>query len=329
MRYARGVARARVPARTALVGNPSDGFGGATIALALDELIATVVAEPALTVQLTAGDEDHELGSLEDLIAAAERGEYPHPGPLRLLMAAAKRYADARPALADRGIRLAVADSAVPPGVGLGGSSAIVIGALRALGGLFGDPVPAQELPQLALACEVEELGITAGLQDRVVQSQGGLLFMDFDPEIPGGGRFEPLDPTSLPPLFVAWRADAATDSGAAHAAVRERFEAGEEEVVTTIGEIASLARLALTPLMTRDATGLGVLMERNVELRSRIYELDPRHLELIETARELGAPANYTGSGGAIVGLFRDDDQLDELRAALEGLGCELLVRR
>ena len=45
-----------MPGRSALVGNPSDGFGGATIAFTLDELEAVVQAEPALGVELVADE---------------------------------------------------------------------------------------------------------------------------------------------------------------------------------------------------------------------------------------------------------------------------------
>lgn len=329
MRYAKGVARAAVPARSALVGNPSDGFGGATIAFALPELEAVVQAEPAVGAELQAGDEGLGFDDLAALVAAGTRGEYPAAGPLRLLMAAAKRFAEREGDLGDRGMRLQVVGSSIPPGVGLAGSSAIVIAALRALAELFGRRIEQYDLPLLAQACETEELGSPAGLQDRVVQALGGLVFMDFDPSHPRGGRFEPLDPDLLPPLFVAWRGDAATDSGAVHRDAHERFAAGDPEVVATMAEIGALARRALTPLTVRDSAGLGVLMERNFELRKRIYDLDPRHVELVEIAQRRGAPANYTGSGGAIVGLFRDEDHLSELREALSARGCELLVRR
>jgi glucuronokinase len=329
VRYARGVARIRVPARSALVGNPSDGFGGATIAFTLDELEAVVQAEPALGVELEAGGKRLEFADLAALTATGARGEYPEGGPLALLMAAAKRFAERFEALGDRGVRLAVAGSSIPPGVGLAGSSAIVIGAIRALGQLFGEEIPRDELPEFALACETRELGIPAGLQDRVVQTYGGLVFMDFDPALPGWGRHEPLDPGLLPSLFVAWLAGDETDSGEIHRATRERFDAGDPEVTSTMRAIAALARRALTPLTLRDGAGLGVLLDENFELRRRIYDLDSRHLAMIEAARDLGAPANYTGSGGAIVGLFRDEDHLAELREALGDLGCELLVRR
>jgi glucuronokinase len=329
VKYARGIARARVPGRSALVGNPSDGFGGATIAFVLDELQAVVQAEPALGVELVAEEERVEFADLAELVDAGRAGRYPAGGPTALLMAAVKRFVDRNPELSDRGLRVEVVSSSIPPRVGLAGSGAVVIGALRALGELFGEPVPDRVLPRFARECETEELGMSGGLQDQVVQTYGGLLYMDFDRSNPDGGRWERLDPALLPPVFVAWLAAAGTDSSATHRPAHERFDAGDPEFVKTIGEIGRLATRALTPLTLRDSAGLGILLDENFDLRRRIYDLDPRHVELIETARALGAPANYTGSGGAIVGIFRDEAHLADLRTAFEGLGCELLVRR
>lgn len=312
------------------MGNPSDAFGGAIVTLALDELAATVRAEPALRANLTSGDDEIGFRDLDALVAAGEAGAYPE-GANALLMAAAKRYAAERPATGDAGVSLSLVGTTIPPGVGLAGSSAIVIAALRALGELFGDEIREEDLPSVALACERDELGIAGGLGDRVAQTFGGLVFLDLArPGADGGAvRLEPLDPDRLPNLFIAWIAGTPTHSGTAHRDVLDRFAAGDEVVVATMREIADLARQALKPLLAGDAAGLGLLMERNLELRRRIYELDPRHVALAEAAGEAGAPINYTGSGGAIVGLFRDDEQLQAVRDAVEPLGAELLVRR
>lgn len=63
---------------------------------------------------------------------------------------------------------------------GLSGSSAIVWAALKCLLEYFDIPTKQAQvdgLPSLILRVE-EELGITAGLQDRVVQVYGGLVYM-------------------------------------------------------------------------------------------------------------------------------------------------------
>ena len=319
-----GIARAEVPARAGLVGNPSDAFGGAIAGITIEELSATVVAEPSLAVELEADGEALEFESFARL-AHAER--HPRTGPLGLIWAAAKRYVTERPEHGETNAHLKLESSTIPPGVGLAGSSAIVIATLRALGDLFGDEISDQDLPSVALAAERDELGITAGLGDRVVQVYGGLVYLDLARS--GGPRVEPLDASRLPDLFVAWRPDAATDSGHVHNEMRERFKAGDQEVVATMREIAGLARAALKPLLTGDGSGLAILMERNLELRRTLYDLDERHTAMADAAHELGSAVNYTGSGGAIVGLLRDGNQLAELRESLGKLGCQLVVRR
>ena len=54
---------------------------------------------------------------------------------------------------------------------------------------------------------------------------------------------------------------------------------------------------------------------------------LDPRHVEMIECARAAGAGANYTGSGGAIVAVCRDDEHRPRVQHALRELRCGTLT--
>ena len=62
--------------------------------------------------------------------------------------------------------------------------------------------------------------------------------------------------------------------------------------------------------------------MAENVAARARLVELDPRHLRMVELARELGAAANYAGSGGAIVGVVPAGTPIDELRDSIRRRG-------
>jgi glucuronokinase len=45
----------------------------------------------------------------------------------------------------------------------------------------YGVDIPLEAQPMLVLSVEKEELGIGAGLQDRVIQVYEGLVYMDFD----------------------------------------------------------------------------------------------------------------------------------------------------
>lgn len=213
--------------------------------------------------------------------------------------------------------------TSVPRGVGLGGSSAIVIAVLQALCELHGTVLDPAPMAELALLIETEDLGIAAGLQDRVAQAYGGLMFMEFG----DGGAYEQLPSELLPPLVVAWRADAAQDSGDVHAALRARLEAGDATALAGMNELAEIARAARAALIARNPERLARCADESFDVRRRLLALDPRHVELVERARALGAGANYTGSGGAVVAVCRDQAHAARAARALAELGCGTLT--
>jgi glucuronokinase len=210
--------------------------------------------------------------------------------------------------------------SSIPREVGLASSSALVIATLRALGELWDLELGPDRLARLALAVELEELGIQAGPQDRVAQAYGGLTFMDFS----GQGEYERLDVDLLPPLLIAWRPEAGGNSGDTHASLRDRHEAGEPQVRETVGQLAEAAWLARAALLKGDLVGFGRAMDTTLELRQQIIDLDPRCLEMAELARRCGASANYTGSGGAIVVAAPDPRRLGRVERALQSVGVK-----
>ena len=73
------------------------------------------------------------------------------------------------------------------------------------------------------------------------------------------------------------------------------------------MSELASAARAARDALLAGDHRALARSLDASFEARARMLELDPRHVEMIHTARACGAGANYAGSGGSIVCACRD----------------------
>jgi glucuronokinase len=293
-------------ARAALVGNPSDGYGGRTIAFTFSELQAEVTVKPS-----------------ERVIVDAERGEG------ALLRAAYGRFAahcidtGANPEPCLLSVR-----SSIPPAVGLAGSSAIVIAALRALQDFNDVTIEDVDLPTVALAAE-EDLDIPAGLQDRVAQVFGGLVYMDFEPELlaaNGHGSYERLEPDLLEHAYVAWSPSLSVTSARFHGALRRRFHAGDPDVVAALGQMADLTERARACFEARDLDGVAALVDANFDLRRRLGPLEPEHVRMVETARSAGASAGYAGSGGAISGFVADPDQRADLEAALRGLGCTVI---
>ncbi|MFK7891839.1 MAG: acyl-CoA dehydrogenase family protein, partial [Granulosicoccus sp.] len=78
-----------------------------------------------------------------------------------------------------------------------------------------------------------EELGITAGLQDRVIQVYGGVVYMDFGEDamrVDEGfdcGVYDQLDPSLLPPLYVAYSTEVGEPTEVFHAPLRTRHLQG------------------------------------------------------------------------------------------------------
>jgi glucuronokinase len=45
----------------------------------------------------------------------------------------------------------------------------------------------------------------------------------------------------------------------------------------------------------------------------------------MVELARGLGASATFAGSGGSVIGIYRDEAMYQALREAFEAAGCRV----
>lgn len=325
--------RHAVHARAGLLGNPSDGYGGACIATLITEYTAIVRCRPDDRVRFVPGPRDrHEYADVASLAARVDRlGYY---GGTRLLVASVRRFhahcAARGIELPRRGFALSY-ETDIPAHVGLAGSSALVTGAMRCLMDHFDVAVDKEILPTLVLEVETEELGLSAGLMDRVIQVWGGVVHMQLGRELlaeRGYGRYTPLDPASLPPLYVAWHPDLAEGSEVTHDDLRRRFEAGDPEVTGTMERLAALAEEGRRLLEAGRGHELGPLMDRNFDLRARVCDVGEGNRALVETGRRLGAHPKFAGSGGAVVAAHDGDpDRLDRLRTAYRKMGAKLVV--
>ncbi|MES2507363.1 MAG: GHMP kinase, partial [Verrucomicrobiota bacterium] len=60
--------------------------------------------------------------------------------------------------------------------------------------------------------------------------------------------------------------------------------------------------------------------------LRRRLYKLGQGNLDMVEAARDCGASAKFTGSGGAIVGTYENEAMFQRLQAALEPMNVAVI---
>jgi len=325
--------RRRAFARAGLIGNPSDGYHGRTLSVSVRNFSAEVVLYEWEDLEIILSQEDRSrFPSIHELHHDVElHGYY---GGVRLVKATIKRFAeycrDENIPLHDRNFSIRY-HSNIPRAVGLAGSSAIIVATLRALMAFYRVEIPQDVQPSLALSVETRELGITGGLQDRVIQVYEGLVYMNFSTDhcrtVSGMecGAYEPLDPTVLPPLYVAYCVDAGEPTEVTHAPLRARYDRGDATVHAAMQRFAGITDEARQALIQRDDDGFRRLMDENFDLRRSIMDLSPTHIRMVETARRCGASAKFAGSGGAIVGSHPDEETYRRLVAELGAIGCQV----
>jgi len=326
------IIRKRGYARAGLIGNPSDGYNGKTISLIVREFHADVILYEWEELELILSQEDHtRFGSIDEL--TRDVGVHGYYGGVRLVKATIKRFAEyceGRYALHDRNFSIRY-ETSIPRCVGLAGSSAIIVATLRALMEFYQVSIPPHVQPSLALSVETDELGIVAGLQDRVIQAYEGLVYMDFARDAMRNeqgytcGVYERIDTKLLPPLYIAYRVDVAEPTEVLHNRLRARYEEGDPEVHAAMEEFADLAVQAKAALLAGDTEELSRLIDENFDTRQSICQLHEDHVQMIEAARAAGASAKFAGSGGAIIGVYKDEAMYAKLKEKLEAIDCRV----
>ncbi len=321
-------------ARAGLLGNPSDGYYGKTISFIVRNFRARVVLYPSARLEIRPAKADMPVfENLDDLYEITRwRGYY---GGIRIIQALLVRlieYAKEQGIpLHDRNFTLEY-ESTIPLRLGMGGSSAIITAALRALMEFYQLNIPKEIQAKLILETETRELNVSAGPQDRVIQVYEGLVYMDFARELMdsrGYGAYEVLDPALLPNVYVAYRTSLSEGTEVFHNNVRGRWNAGEGSVLEAMQTWASYAQQGRDALLAGDIHRLGELINANFDLRTSIYQINEGNLEMIRRSRAVGATSNFAGSGGAIVGTYQDEDMFTRLQQSLGAAGVKVLRPR
>lgn len=307
------ICEATAYARAGLIGNPSDGYFGKTISFVVRNFAAKVTMYESPDLEIVPSFQDRfKYASMRDLREDVKaQGYY---GGIRLMKATIRKFLDYceehNIPLRDHNFSIRYR-STIPIRVGLAGSSALVTATLRALMEFYDVQIPKPIQPNLILSVETGELGIAAGLQDRVIQTYEGCVFMDFDHELmesKGHGIYEEIEPQLLPPLFIAYRKDLAEGSEVFHNNIRERWLEGDPVVVDAMRQFAAFAQEARDLIRAGRGDEIGPWLDKNFDLRRSLYKLDPRNVEMVTLAREQGAHCKFAGSGGAVVGTYEDE---------------------
>ena len=317
--------------RAALIGNPSDGYFGQTIAFVFSNFRAEVLLYQSPELEIMPQERDRSVfksvrGLYEDVHS------YGYYGGIRLLKAAIKKFYEHCIAegvqLPEKNFTIRY-ETDIPNRLGLAGSSAIITACMKALMLFYRVNIPKPLLANLVLSVETEELGIGAGLQDRVAQAYETPVYMDFNKilmEKQGYGSYQTLDATLFPSLYIAYRTDLSEGSEVLHNNLRERYNAGDKHVHEAMKRFSTLTASAKKLLEKGQKVKLGELLDENFDLRKSITQISENNLKMVELARSQGASAKFTGSGGAIIGTYEDEKMFKKLKKVLKDEQIELL---
>jgi D-glycero-alpha-D-manno-heptose-7-phosphate kinase len=231
----------------------------------------------------------------------------------------------------------------VPPGTGLGSSSAYTVGVLRALATARGEELGAEALAARACRLEIEQLSQSVGVRDQYAIAVGGVTAVTL---APGGGDDDVAVRRLVVPenalaglcdnflLFFAGERKRASQSMLSPLIER----GGEASMRRNLGRTAEIAREAATALEAGDVATVGGLMDEQWALKA---ERTPD--AITERIAELrGVAIGPGGAGGAVLGgaggggfllVYSEDPEATraamdsagapELRFAVEQRGC------
>ncbi|MCU1393546.1 MAG: hypothetical protein JWM34_1974 [Ilumatobacteraceae bacterium] len=322
----------RVAARVGLVGNPSDGFGGAVLGTIVPGLSASVTARAADGIVIAGPDMSERWSSLREwLDGIAPHDSHGSDGGQRIISASLWTLVEhlrwMRPEAPERGAAVSWRTD-IPISVGLAGSSALAVGTIGAVAECWGITLDPRVCAALALSAERDVLGIAAGWQDRIVQAFGCTVLVDAltmgdvdGVAVPAVHAVAaPVGGSTRVRLVVGWHAGSGSSSDDYHAPLQR--DPGSLALPMT--ELAALARAATVSLEHGDVDAFAAAVDEGWRIRQACVPLRPDHTAIVECVRAAGVAATTPGSGGSVVAVCHDAGEVDRVRDVLRSAGCE-----
>jgi D-glycero-alpha-D-manno-heptose-7-phosphate kinase len=227
----------------------------------------------------------------------------------------------------DSGIAIFLA-SEIPPGTGLGSSSAVAVALAKALGALCQLSLSKAALAELASHIEIEKLGMPIGRQDQYAAAFGGLNAIRF------GAHGAVVEPLHLPHeveqalerrlmlFFTGSSRKSSSILTEQHAATRDH----DRPVIESLHRIKAAAEETIALLRRGDLASYARLLHQSWEAKKQLARgiSTPEIDRWYEVAREHGAAGGkITGAGGGgFLLLYCEEQHQPAVTSALESTG-------
>jgi D-glycero-alpha-D-manno-heptose-7-phosphate kinase len=199
----------------------------------------------------------------------------------------------------ESGIRV-VTQSRVPPGSGLGGSSALVVAVTAAVAAALGRELGEEALWPLVRDAEARCLGVPAGVQDHLAAIHGGVLGVRLRPGRPVVERLR-CDPARIEEALLLVNTGEARFSGLNNWEVFKGQIDGDARVREALAAIAQAAA-SVAEALSQDryeAVPEGIAQEWEARKRLAASVTTPEIDRIAEAARRAGGAAKVCGAGG------------------------------
>jgi D-glycero-alpha-D-manno-heptose-7-phosphate kinase len=203
----------------------------------------------------------------------------------------------------EEGVSLFLA-SEVPPGTGLGSSSTVAVGLIKALATAGGLKITKQEIAELASYIEIEVLNSPIGKQDQYAAAFGGINLIQFEAQETTIAPF--LLPTetvlSLSESLLLFYTGRQRKANAILSQQREATESRKGKVLEALHRVKEMVQSVKVTLERGDMEGLGELLHQNWMEKKRFAKGVTNQFidDLYDLARREGAwGGKITGAGG------------------------------
>ena len=228
-----------------------------------------------------------------------------------------------------RGINLFVA-SEVPPGTGLGSSSAAAVALVRAASTLLEQPMTKQEVAELACTIEITKMGMPIGKQDQFASSFGGLNAITLSQE---GVSVKPLNITSevrrtLESRLLLFFTGSSRESTSILKHQRKSTQERDEAVLGALHHIKEMAIQVQVCLELGDLDEFARLLHASWQEKRRLApglstgEIDACYTLALEQGA-MGGKITGAGGGGFLL-LYCHEQAQEAVTAALEARGLK-----
>lgn len=220
--------------------------------------------------------------------------------------------------------------SEVPPGTGLGSSSAVAVALVKAVSTFLGRPLPTASIAELACHIELGKLGAPIGKQDQYASAFGGLNTITISREevVVEPVRITPKTLQSLEARLLLFFTRTAHNSTMILSEQRAASLAGRPETIAGLHRIKATALECRKCLESDRLDDLGALLNQGWQEKRRLATgiTNPWIDEVYETALRNGAiGGKITGAGGGgFLLLYCHEPHQTALTEALEKIGLK-----